>query len=80
MTKRELKRRLDKIASEILELNNDLAAQYGEGAKLYFEAEGSIYAMKPEPESHMRRNTNTSDRQSLIIESSDWCGFDCGAW
>jgi hypothetical protein len=80
MNQTQLKRRLNQIADLINALDADLVEQYGEGAHLYFEAEGVIYALKPEPEEHRLRDPTLKQRQERIITDSRWCKFDCGAW
>lgn len=80
MKQKDLKKALDHIADLINDLSEDLKAEFGEGANLYFEAGGNVYAMKPEPREFAHGNPSTAERQSLIIARSEGCDFDCGAW
>jgi hypothetical protein len=80
MTKAQLQKRLDAMAAEITAITEELTKQYGEGANLYFEAGGSIYAMKPEASYRYDRDATLEKRQAGVIASSQWCNFDCGAW
>lgn len=76
----KLQRALDRAVSAINEALNE--AQLVEpGATLYLEASGGLYAMKPEPESHKRRDTTMTERQSLVIVRSEGTArCEVGAW
>lgn len=80
MTKAQLQKRLDAMAAEITAITEELTKQYGEGANLYFEAGGTINAMKPEASYRHGREATLKERQTGVIASSQWCNFDCGAW
>ena len=72
-----LKKKLDRIAKLANETDALLKAEHGRNAYLYFEAEGSVYAMSDDD---ARADTDASERQKLVIEKSRHCNFDCGAW
>jgi hypothetical protein len=81
MTKAQLQKRLDALASEINAIAGELTKQYGEGANLYFEAGGTIYALTPERRAPFNRDATPNERQARVIaSSSEYCNFDCGAW
>jgi hypothetical protein len=75
----KLKKKLDLIAKHINECDDMLKELHGDEAYLYFESEGSLHAMHGE-EGFGSRHESCSDRQERIIESSNYCRFDCGAW
>ena len=77
MAMSELKKKLNRIAKLVNETDALLKAQHGKNAYLYFEAEGSVYAMAEDDE---RSDTNATERQKLVLEKSRHCNFDCGAW
>lgn len=74
---KEIKKKLNLIAKHVNELDVMLKAEYGREAHIYFEAEGVIHAMKA---GEQARDESSLVRQSRIIESSNFCRYDCGAW
>lgn len=74
-----IKRKLDLIAKHINECDAMLKEMHGPDAYLYFESEGSVFAMRGVGESYTRHES-TRKQQERIIESSAFCRFDCGAW
>jgi hypothetical protein len=76
MTRAQIKKKLDLIAKHINELDTALKDEYGHKAYIYFESEGTLHAMAGSGE----REDSSRQRQKQIIESSNFCRFDCGAW
>jgi hypothetical protein len=68
MTKREMKRRLDKLASDAIDLNIDVIEKYGENAAIYLRHDGTLCVMKPDDDGATYRP---------VIESG-WCGIQKG--
>jgi hypothetical protein len=77
MNTRDIEKRLNKIAELVKALDEDLKAQYGEAAFVFFEADG-IHAMKGDSDPD---RGSISDRQENIIASaSTYAAFGAGAW
>lgn len=77
MGKSALQKQLDLAAKHINKAAEMLQAEHGPKAYLYFEAEGSVHAMRHDDEDH--GDKIGSERQEFIVCSST-CKFDCGAW
>lgn len=71
-----LQKQLDLAAKHINKAASMLRAAHGPKAYLYFEAEGSVYAMRYDPDD---LDKSSFERQENIVCSSR-CEFDCGAW
>ena len=77
MAKSALQKQLDLAAKHINKSAAMLKEEYGPKAYLYFEAEGSVHAMRYDEDDN--GDKNASERQEFVVCSS-YCHFDCGAW
>ncbi|MFM0608646.1 hypothetical protein PQR05_29370 [Paraburkholderia sediminicola] len=77
MTKTQLKKRLNEIAELVNHLDDDLKAQFGEQAFVFFEADGNIHAMKGDADPD---RGSMRERQKFIVASSGQSAHAVGAW
>lgn len=79
MTKAQIADRLEQIAIMVNWLDADLKAQYGDGASVFFEADGGIHAM--DGDDTVTNYTSASARQTHIIAScKTYSRHGVGAW
>lgn len=80
MNTKKLQRLLD-AAIKALNAAEVEAKRVCPGATLFYEAEGTLFAMEPEPEEHEHKDATKRDRYALVIASSNnSSSCDCGAW
>ena len=77
MAKTALQKQLDLAAEHINKAAEMLKAEHGPRSYLFFEAEGSVHAMRYDESDH--GDKGSGERQKFIVCSST-CNFDCGAW
>jgi len=73
--KQKIKNRLDTIAKKINELHKLIREEHPSGY-VYVEADGSVHAMSRFVDS----SATLSERQVVVIASSETAQYDCGAW